>query len=106
MRRLRGQHEDHFREIQGLERLPRENQMTMVNGIETAAVDANLFQARLSRAGPAGAFADARVVAAYSRSAPSLTIQFLFRTLCIDSKVRRYGERFTGSTNPYRRARN
>jgi hypothetical protein len=72
----------------------------MVNGIETAAVDANLFQARLSRAGTAGA------VAAYSGSAPSLTIQFLFRTLCIDSKIRRYGERFTGSTNPYRRARN
>ena len=105
MRRLRGQHEDHFREIQGLERLTRENEMTMVNGIETAAVDANLFQARL-RAGTAGAFADARAVAAHSRSAPSLTIQFLFRTLCIDSKVRRYGERFTGSTDPYRRARN
>ena len=50
MRRLRGQYEDHFCEIQGFERFPRENEMTMVNGIETAAVDANLFQARLSKA--------------------------------------------------------
>ena len=44
MRRLRGQNKDHFRETEGLERFAREDQMSVVDRIETAAVDADLFQ--------------------------------------------------------------
>ena len=72
MRRLRRQNEDHFREIQVFERLPRKDQMSVVNRIEGAAVDANFFQGvsiRQERAQPNDPF-------------------FVSRP-CIDSKVRR-----------------
>jgi hypothetical protein len=63
VRRLRRQNKDHFLEAENLSRLAREDKMSVMNWIEGAAVDADLFQTHFNKAELARASAETRAVA-------------------------------------------